>query len=253
MTHSTRFSTYLRNEVFGALILLLVWCGLTWFYPAYIIPTPWVVLAEAPAYLPVDFWRHAGVTFFRIVVGFGLAMSIGTGLGIWAYSRKWVEQVNSLMLALQVLPGTILGVIFLLLFGTGNLAPILLVVFMTLPTLAISTAHGLTKRNLKLQQYMVSIRGDSSFQFRYNYLPALVPVLQSNLSVGMGLAAKEAIMGEFIGSQDGLGYLLNNARIVFDMKEVLFYLVVLVVFTLAFQALQTLIFSRFFGKFTYPE
>jgi NitT/TauT family transport system permease protein len=157
------------------------------------------------------------------------------------------------MMALQVLPGTILGVIFLLLFGTGDSAPILLAVFLTLPTLVISTINGLSKRNLKLQQYLVSIRSGGFGMFRYIYLPALVPVLRSNLSLGMGMAVKVVIMGEFIGAQNGLGFLLNNARIVFNMKEVIFYLLVLLAFTLVFQVLETLAFFSFFRKYDYPE
>jgi NitT/TauT family transport system permease protein len=247
------FSTSLRNESIGLLLLLAAWWMLTWFYPAYILPTPWVVLTGVWSYLPSDFWQQAGVTLFRIMTGFVVALGGGTLLGVWAYAKKLVKPMNSLMLSLEVLPGTILGVIFLLLFGTGNSAPILLVIFLTIPMLAINTVRGLSKRNLKLQQYLVSIGTNKIGMFRYCYLPALVPVIQSNLSLGIGMAVKVVIMGEFIGAQNGLGYLLNNARIVFDMKEVFFYLMVLLLFTLVFQASQTMAFKGFFKKYDYPE
>jgi len=247
------FSISLRNETSGALVLLVVWWISTWFYPAYILPSPWAVLTGVSSYLPIDFWHHLEVTLFRIVIAFGLSLGSGTLLGLWAYAKNWVKTMNSLMLTLQVLPGTILGVILLLLFGTGDLAPILLAMLLTLPTLAINTIHGLSKRNLKLQQYLVSIRSERFAMFRYGYLPALVPVFQSNLSLGMGMVVKVVIMGEFIGAQDGLGYLINNARIVFDMKEVIFYLLLLLLFTLVFQAVQNLLFYRLFQKYDYPE
>jgi NitT/TauT family transport system permease protein len=253
MKTTQNFSTLLRNNSAGLLFLLAAWWGLTWFYPAYLLPSPWDVMTSVWAYLPTDFWHHVGATLFRIMAGFAVSLVAGTLLGIIAYVNKWVKPMNSVMLALQVLPGTILGVVFLLLFGTGNSAPILLAVFLTLPMLAINTVHGLSKRNLKLQQYLTSIHTDKAGMFRYCYLPALVPVIQSNLSLGLGMAVKVVIMGEFIGAQDGLGYLLNNARIVFVMKEVFFYLLLLLQFTLIFQALQTFVFSRFFQKYDYPE
>ena len=89
--------------------------------------------------------------------------------------------------------------------------------------------------------------------FKLVYLPALIPVLQSNLSLGMSLAVKVVVLGEFIGAQDGLGYLLNRARITLNMQEVFLYMVILLVFTLVFQAAQSLIFSLFLEKYFYPE
>jgi ABC-type nitrate/sulfonate/bicarbonate transport system permease component len=61
------------------------------------------------------------------------------------------------------------------------------------------------------------------------------------------------VLGEFIGAQNGLGYLLNRARITFDMQEVFFYLLVLLSFTLVFQAAQSAFFSLFLQKYFYPE
>lgn len=161
--------------------------------------------------------------------------------------------MNSLMLALQVLPGMVLGVIFLLMFGLGSATPILLIATLTLPTLALNTMNGLAKTDKALQELLVTLHARRSVTFTHIILPALIPVLQSNFSLGIGLAAKVVVMGEFIGAQDGLGYLLNAARITFDMKEVFFYLIVLLLFTLLLQALQSLFSSLFLKKYFYPE
>jgi ABC-type nitrate/sulfonate/bicarbonate transport system permease component len=58
-------------------------------------------------------------------------------------------------------------------------------------------------------------------------------------------------MGEFIGSQDGLGYLLNVARNTFNMKEVFFYLAALLVFTLLYQSVLSLLSTTLFRKYYY--
>jgi ABC-type nitrate/sulfonate/bicarbonate transport system permease component len=89
------------------------------FYPPYIIPSPLTVITDLPSYLPENFAYHLGITLYRTVIGFSLAYVAGTLLGILAFTKKWVKPLNSLMLALQVLPGVILGVIFLLMFGLG--------------------------------------------------------------------------------------------------------------------------------------
>ena len=251
MKNTRPFITSLRNEAVGFLLILAVWGGVSLFYPPYIIPSPLTVVTDLGSYLPKHFGYHLGITLYRTLVGFGIAYIAGTLLGILAYAKKWVGPVNSLMLALQVLPGVILGVIFLLMFGLGSATPILLVAFLTLPTMTINTVNGLTKKDKVLEEYLLSIRSNSKGILRYIYIPALVPVLESNLSLGMSMAVKVVVLGEFIGTQDGLGYLLNNARIFFNMKEVFFYLVVLLLFTLLFQALQSAVFGIFLKKYFY--
>lgn len=89
--------------------------------------------------------------------------------------------------------------------------------------------------------------------FKLVYLPVLVPVLQSNLTLGFSLGVKVVVLGEFIGSQDGLGYLLNTARIFLNMQEVFLYVAVLMVFTLAFQAAASLLFSTFFRNYFFAS
>lgn len=247
------FITSLRNEALGFLIIVAVWGVAALFYPPYIIPSPLAVVTNISSFLPQDFGHHLWLTASRTLTGFLLAFITGTLIGTLAFLKGWVKPMNSLMVALQVLPGTILGVIFLLMFGIGSLTPILLVAFLTLPTLAINTVNGLSKRNMALEQYLASLHSNRMGMVRYLYLPALVPVIQSNLSLGMSLAVKVVVLGEFIGSQDGLGYLLNNARIFFNMKEVFFYLLVLLLFTLVFQALQSFLFSTLLKKYYYPE
>lgn len=247
------FVTSLKNELVGFLLIIAVWVICSLFYPPYIIPSPIVVMSDVSAYLPGDFSHHLLLTLYRTLAGFALAFFIGTIGGMLVSIRKWNKLVYSLMLALQVLPGTILGVIFLLLFGIGSSTPIMLVAFLTLPTLAINTINGFSKKNVALEQYLLSIKANQFGFIRYLYLPAIVPIIQSNLSLGMSMAVKVVILGEFIGSQDGLGFLLNNARIFFNMKEVFFYLVVLLLFTLVFQAVQSLFFSTLLQKYFYPE
>jgi NitT/TauT family transport system permease protein len=247
------FISSLRNEVIGFLLIVALWGVGALFYPPYIIPSPLAVVMNAGSYLPQNFGQALWVTTYRTLTGFGLAFLGGTFIGTLAFIKGWIKPTNSLMVALQVLPGTILGVIFLLMFGIGSVTPILLVAFMTLPTLTINTVNGLMKRNVALEQYLLSIKSNRWGMIRYLYLPVLVPVIQSNLSLGMSLAVKVVVLGEFIGSQDGLGYLLNNARIFFNMREVFYYLLVLLLLTLVFQALQSFVFSTLLKKYYYPE
>lgn len=253
MRSSTRFSTTARNNAVGLLLLLLVWFILAQFFPRYILPSPGVVFRSAPSLLNDAFLPHLGLTMYRAVAGFLLAFGIGSALGILAFTLHLTEHLNSFMVALQVIPGAILGVILLLLLGIGDWVPIALVTLLTLPTIAINTANALARRNLNLEHYLLSAGGRRRHLVRHLYLPALIPTIQSNLSLGFGLAMKVVILGEFIGAQKGLGYLLNVAAIRFDMKAVLFYLCVVLVITALFEVMQSFLFGLFLEKYFYPE
>jgi len=251
MTTTRIFITSLRNELIALLLFVGFWSLAALFYPVYVIPSPLAVALTYPAYLPADFFQHLAVTGMRIGIGFGVAFIASSILGILAFTNKWELSVNAFMASLNVLPGMVLGVIFLLVLGIGSETPIALVAFLTLPTLTINTVNGLSKRSLALEQYLVSIGAQKQHFLGHLYLPTLVPTLLSNLSLGMGLAIKVVLMGEFIGSQDGLGYLLNVARMYFDMKEVFFYLAVLLLFTLIFQAGLSLLSNTLLRKYFY--
>jgi NitT/TauT family transport system permease protein len=250
MKNIPNFISSLKNEALGTGIIFLIWSLSAMAYPAYVIPSPMEVLAGVTS-LPQGFEHHLWITLYRVLAGFTLSLAVGTSLGTLAFAQKWGGQLNALMLALQVLPGTVLGVVFLLVCGLGSAVPILLIIFMVLPTLAINTYNGLYTKNRQLEEYLFTLKGKRSFLISTVYLPALVPILQSNLSLGVSMAVKVVVLGEFIGAQDGIGYLLNNARIFLDMKAVFFYLLILLIFTLIFQTLQSFVFSKFFRKYFY--
>ena len=247
------FITSLRNELLSILLLLVIWSVAALFYPAFIIPSPLTVFSEFGSFFTASFLQQLGLTMMRVLIGFFLSYILGTGLGLLAVSKKLENSMTAMMMALQVLPGTILGVIFVLMFGIGSVTPIVLILFLVLPTIVVNTVSGLSKRNTALEEYLATLKSSKSIFLRYSYLPALVPVFQSNFNLGFSLALKIVVLGEFIGSQDGLGYLLNHARLIFNMKEVFFYLIIILSITLLVQAIQSLFFSLTCKRYLFAE
>jgi NitT/TauT family transport system permease protein len=193
------------------------------------------------------------LTLYRVVAGFAVAFLLGSAAGVLAFLARKTQHLSSLMLALEVIPGTILGIILLLALGLGSAVPIALAALLTMPAIAVNTANALSKKNVALEQYLVSGGAGRRELIKYLYLPTLVPTTQSNLNIGFGLAIKLVILGEFIGAQDGMGYLLNVARIYFNMKEVFFYLLVVVLVSALFQSAQSLLFTVSLRKYFFPE
>ena len=250
--NSKVFTTSLKNEALGFALVIGVWAVVSGLYPSYIIPTPFEVISEASSYLPEDLLSQAGITLWRLLQGFGLALLLGVLITLAVHSVRAQKPAMSVMMAIQVIPGTILGVVFLLMFGLGGAAPVMMILVLVLPTVVISLIGGLEKRDRHLEQYLATLQAKPSLVLSHVLLPALVPAIQNSLSLGFSLAAKVVVLAEYIGAQDGLGYLLNRAQVTLNMKEVFFYLLLLLIFTLLFQAVQTAFFTTFFKKYSYP-
>lgn len=242
----------IRRNLVGFGLFIALWALIAPFFPAYVLPSPVAVLQDLPAHVDRAFVTHVAVTLGRVGLGFLIAFMFGTALGIVGHVLHATQQLNALMVSQHVIPGTILGVIFLLIFGVGGATATALVTVLTLPLIAINTANALANVDEQLVDVLVSMGGDTLDQAWHLYLPTLVPTIQSNLTLGFGLALKVAILGEFMGAQDGLGYLLNVARVYFRMDVVFFYLLVVLCATLIVQIALSLIFrvglKRYFNE-----
>ena len=254
MTHNIKnYFSSIKHTIYALLIFLVLWWILSIMYPPYIIPSPFSVLRNINKYIEEDFFHHFWLSIYRTFAGFLISLVLGTLLSLFTHSSKMQSTFLIFLALFQVIPGTILGIIFLILSGIGSLTPIALVASLTISTVFINATNVLLKRNENLEAVIKVFDGKNGSIIKYLLLPTLVPITRSNLTLGMGLGLKVVVLGEFIGSQDGLGYLLNVARIYFQMDKVFFYLIVLLLFMVLYEFFINLIFVIFFQKYLYGE
>ncbi|MFN3411742.1 MAG: ABC transporter permease [Exilispira sp.] len=243
----------IKHTFFAILIFIILWWILSLIYPPYIIPKPLYVLKNIDKYFEKDFYHHFIISIYRTFAGFFISLIAGTILSLITHSSK-IQSTFSIFLALfQVIPGTILGIIFLLLSGIGSATPIAMVASLTISTVFINATNVLLKSNKALESVIIVNGGKKKDIVKYVLLPALVPITRSNLTLGMGLGLKVVVLGEFIGSQNGIGYLLNVARIYFQMDRVFFYLIIFLLFMVLYEFIVNMVFILFFTKYLYPE
>jgi len=232
---------------------MAVWSLLALFFDDYIIPSPYAVFQISGELWNRDFTFHLYATLHRILLGVSGAFLLGTFLGLISYSFRIKEYMETTLVLFEVLPGIIVGLIFLLIFGTGNLAPIALIICLTTPLVAINTANTLLKKNLLLEHMILVSGGGKTQIIKDLYIPSLIPTLRANATIGMGSAVKIVVLGEFIATENGIGYLLNISKIYFNMKAVFFYLAILLLLILIFQILIGILFTILFQRFLYPD
>jgi len=249
----TTFFISIKKQILGLIIFITIWYIFSLFFPSYIIPSPAILYTHKEIILSEEFATNLYITLYRIFIGFTLSFIIGTLIGIISFVMKHHEIINLTLQLFQIIPGTILGVILLLVFGINSLVPISLIIILATPLISTNTSNGLIKKNKKFEQLIIGIGGGLKEIIKDVYIPALMPIFKSNLIIGFNFSLKIVILGEFIGTQSGIGYLLNVAKIYFDMDKVFYYLMIIIIIMIVYQVFINLIFILFFEKYFYPE
>jgi NitT/TauT family transport system permease protein len=180
--------------------------------PAFILPGPLAVWKTAAAF-GHNWIPHAIATISVALTGFGIAIVVGVLLAIIiVHSRVLAQILTPALVVLQIVPKIAFAPLFLVWFGLGPV-PIVVVTFLVaFFPMVVNAAVGLSDieqdlidltRVLRLKWWRVlwSIR-----------FPSALPHLFSGLKVASTLAVIGAIIGEFVGSNQGLGYLILIAN-----------------------------------------
>lgn len=217
-----------------------------------ILPSPLYTLSQYDRFLAGSFFLHLKSSFLRISTGAFLAFFLGTFLAVLAVlcnAKKFAESLHAMG---QTLPAVIVAVLLLIMMGTGDMVPILLIVLMVTPFVAVQTMAVITKPD-PLMEMVVRSHGGGKRQLVLDiYLPKLVPTMRGTAILATTMGVKVCILGEFIGSENGLGFLINVARLYLNMDEVLFYVVVILIQMFIFQLAVELFFRFFFKRYFYP-
>lgn len=254
MSNNTNsFSKSLLELSAPLLFVFSAWGILSLFFEPWALPSPIETLNKFDKLFTSDFVDHWKLSFFRVIAGATLSFLLGTLLAILAAIFKIKKFTESLHTMGQTLPAIIVAIILLLLVGTGNTVPIFLIVIMATPFIAVQTMAGLTRSRPLMELVIKSHGGTRRELIRDLYIPQLVPTMRATTIIATTMAVKVCILGEFIGSENGIGFLLNIARLFLNMDEVLFYVAVILIQMFIFQIAIDIIFRCFLQKYFYPE
>jgi len=204
------------TALFLALVLLTELLVRWLEVPSYLIPAPSVVITELFTNWAY-YWHAIPPTLIEILVGFLLAVVVGIVLAIPVALTKFGEQaLMPLIVATQSIPKAALAPIFVIWFGFDLLPKIVVAMLLAFFPIVVNMARGLRAVEPEIVQYMSTLGASSWFVFARLRLPQSAPYLFAAMKVGVSLATVGAIVGEFLGADRGLGYLMTNAMNNFD-------------------------------------
>jgi len=201
-------------------LFLAIWQGVVWItnYPSFILPSPGDV-ATRWIQLVVDgaIFRHAWVTLQEILIGLVLGMSMATltGYGL-AHSEVAERLLTPYIVASQSVPTVAIAPLLVIWFGTGKLSKILVCALIVFFPILVNTVVGIRSVDPRLRDLMRTLEATRWQTIWLLEVPAALPVLLGGLKVGATLAVIGAVVGEFVASDRGLGYLLKQGQQLYD-------------------------------------
>ena len=206
---------------------------------AYVLPSPWAVMER----LWVDraLLLHQGeFTISEILVGIGLSIGIAIPLGVAIVALALIQKlIYPIIVAFNAIPKVALAPLFVMWFGYGFLPRILVTTSIAFFPILIATIAGLTSIDPDLLKLAEAMNGRPLPIFLYMRLPHALPSIFSGIKVATSLAVIGAIIGEFVASDAGWGYLLVQASGTLD-STIMFAIVILlaIVASLLFYAVS---------------
>jgi len=194
--------------------LLAVYSGL----PAFILPSPLAVVERfAQALGDGSLLRHTGVTLAEILLGLltGTCSAILIGYAI-AKSQTFERIASPFLVASQAVPIVALAPLLVIWFGQGFFSKVLICALIVFFPVLVNTVVGLRAVPRSLNELMRSLRASRWQTLRHLEIPAALPVFLGGLRIGATLSVIGAVVGEFVGADKGLGFLINVGRGQYD-------------------------------------
>jgi ABC-type nitrate/sulfonate/bicarbonate transport system permease component len=192
------------------------------FNPIF-LPGPWVVFGSIVQLAASgQLWGHVAATLERVVVGFGtgalLALALGLPAGYFPLLRNLIEPVVEI---LRPIPPLAMLPLFIVWVGIGEESKIGFITYATFFPMFLTTVHAVQRVDPLLLRAAASLGARRRQLFFRVILPAALPEILTGIRLGVALAFFVIVISEFIGAEQGLGYLINDGRNFFLVPQML--------------------------------
>ena len=202
---------------------------------AFFFGQPWQVAQRIWAWFvtDADIYRHLRVTLTETVLAFGIGAAAGLGGGLWlALSPLSSRVLEPYIKAMNAMPRIILAPIFGVWFGLGIGSKVALGFTLVFFVVFFNVYQGVKEVSPVVLANARMLGASGRQLLRHVYLPSATSWVFSSLHTSVGLAFVGAVVGEYLGSSQGVGYLILQAEGSFDINTVMAGIVVLTLFAL---------------------
>jgi NitT/TauT family transport system permease protein len=207
--------------------------------PVVVLEKIWVWFAGGKIY------EHLLVTLLETLLAFVVGTVAGLGIGLWlALSPVASALADPYIKAMNAMPRVILAPIFAVWFGLGILSKVALGVTLVFFIVFFNVYQGVREVSPVVLNNARMLGAGAGQLLRTVYVPSAMSWVFSSLHTAVGMAFVGAVVGEYLGSARGVGYLILQAEGAFDINTVFAGILVLTAFALALDAVVSAVESR---------
>ena len=236
-----------RRGIVAPLLILLCGLGLweagvrIYEAPHYILPAPSAIVAtlvEKRAMLG----RHTLVTLQEMLLGFGLAVSVGVVLAVLMFEIPVLERaLYPYVIGSQTVPVFAIAPLLVLWLGYGMMSKVLMAAIIVFFPIVLNTLDGLKAADADIVSLLRVMRASRWQLLRKAQLPAALPFMLSGAKIGISISTIGAVIGEWVGARAGLGRLMLDANSQLQVSLVFAAILCLTLLGLALFGLMTLV------------
>lgn len=212
----------------------------------YILPSPGRVWQRFMlALTDGSLLRNSAATLVEVVLGLLAGILLATFTGYLLGKSRLLERLLSpYLVASQAIPIVAIAPLLVIWFGPGMYSKVLICALTVFFPVLVNTIVGVRAVPDHLRDLMRSMHATPLQMIRYLEIPAALPIFLGGLRIGATLSVIGAVVGEFVGADRGLGFLVNVGRGQFDTALVLVAVFALVVMALSLYGLVLLLEKR---------
>jgi NitT/TauT family transport system permease protein len=236
---------HVATVIFLLLVSFLLWEALVrWTsLPNFFLPSPSKVWERfVVSFMDGSLLIHTTATLIEVLAGLALGMTVAVLLGYLIAKSKIAERLLSpFIVASQSIPVVAIAPLLIVWFGSGRLSKVLISALIVFFPVLVNTVVGVRSVPEDLRDLMRSLRASRWQFFTKLEVPAALPVLFGGLKIGATLSVVGAVVGEFLAADQGLGFLINVARGLYDTSMVFVAMFALVIMALTLYTLVALL------------
>jgi len=203
-------------------------------FPEFILPSPTtVILRFFQAVQGGQLYRHILTTVLEVLLGLSAGTFAAIFFGFLLSRNPVIDQLLSpVLVASQAVPVVAIAPLLVIWFGNGMVSKVLVCALIIFFPVLVNILLGLKSIPVELRDLMITFRANRWQIFRHLEVPATLPFFLGGMRVGATLSVTGAVVGEFLGAESGLGFMINVARGQYDTALVFVVIIILIALAL---------------------
>jgi NitT/TauT family transport system permease protein len=222
------------STVVALIVTIIVWKLVIAVFDVsrFVLPQPEDVIGGMGDLIDSDgFWTDVRITLTETLVGFAIALVLGIAGGTLLGRVVWLEQaLRPVIVASQVVPKVALIPLFIIWFGFGITSKIIIVALLAFFPILLNVILGVRSVDAGQRDVMRSLNANRWQTFRRLEYPSTLPYVLAGMEVGIVFAVVGAVVGEYLGGDQGLGYRIVTSLNNLEAETLFAVIIVLTLF-----------------------